>query len=757
MRILIVIILLFYSLELLSQETINDSINHSCNINKYDEYLIGNSSIKYALNFDNRKFIKEVIKKISFNKSRFSLNNFNSYQDKWMKAKFIIIGDKTTCKYKAKFRLTGDLQDHFESGLSKGNITGVKHSLLVKLINGNIDGVTRFKLFLPPARHGDNEIFGALLFKKLKFLSPRTFNINIAVNSIQQNYTFQEDLNKEFLEFNHRSEGLILEGDERFGINKRINFARIINSDWSIQNFESTIISINALKEMNKAYMATNERTNINSDNPFIYNPAVAAEKLLYHPLDKTALNKISEFYALTYVLTGGGGLSKDDSRFYFNHIYGHFEPIYYDSMIRIVNTNSNINCGNNKYCIKKIPSFLKKGLDSLLQKIDFIDHNIFFDDIISLGASYEKKEIVEMFSIIKSNIIKLSQLPSANSDDLYTKNNVNLSSYFSDKKFDSFIEIEDLNSLIFKKCGINFDKCINYNLDKKTLALALKQRLENENGAVVNISGYSDEKKYNYPYSIFNWKSINLNNSTYLKYPEGMKVSINKNKKLIQLNAVDNSNNQVIIHGDKLIDWTIKYNGITPVYNQIQHSRFSKNGLTGCLNFHDIKIKDINIFVKYANCEDGLHFLRSFGSLKNINISDTYSDALDIDFSNILIKSINIHKSGNDCIDLSAGIYEINNVITNLCGDKGISVGERAKLLIDDLEIKSSSIGVASKDSSIVKINTGLINAKDFCGASYKKKQEFGGAFLDLNNVVCSKSKFFVGNESELFHSSIK
>ena len=38
-------------------------------------------------------------------------------------------------------------------------------------------------------------------------------------------------------------------------------------------------------------------------------------------------------------------------------------------------------------------------------------------------------------------------------------------------------------------------------------------------------------------------------------------------------------------------MDWTIKYNGIVPVYNQTQHSRFSKNGLTGCLSFHDIEI----------------------------------------------------------------------------------------------------------------------------------------------------------------------
>ena len=36
---------------------------------------------------------------------------------------------------------------------------------------------------------------------------------------------------------------------------------------------------------------------------------------------------------------------------------------------------------------------------------------------------------------------------------------------------------------------------------------------------------------------------------------------------------------------------------------------------------------------------------------------------------------------SGNDCVDLSSGNYKIENLIVKSCGDKGVSVGEKAAL----------------------------------------------------------------------------
>ena len=55
--------------------------------------------------------------------------------------------DNTICFLKARVRHSGDAKDHIAF---KGN--SVIQSLDVKLINGNIRGITRFKLFKPDVR-----------------------------------------------------------------------------------------------------------------------------------------------------------------------------------------------------------------------------------------------------------------------------------------------------------------------------------------------------------------------------------------------------------------------------------------------------------------------------------------------------------------------------------------------------------------------------------------------------------------------------
>ena len=58
------------------------------------------------------------------------------------------------------------------------------------------------------------------------------------------------------------------------------------------------------------------------------------------------------------------------------------------------------------------------------------------------------------------------------------------------------------------------------------------------------------------------------------------------------------------------------------------------------------------------------LNLKNNKSSVKNINISNSLFDALDIDFSNIKIENVNIKNAKNDCLDFSAGTYEIENLI---------------------------------------------------------------------------------------------
>ena len=100
-----------------------------------------------------------------------------------------------TCKFRAKVRVTGDLWWHLD--WKKGSaLTSVQ----VRLLDGHINNITRFKLFIPKARDGaDNEIFTSSLISELGFLAPRTFLVSSKINGMTGNYIFQEDLRKEFL------------------------------------------------------------------------------------------------------------------------------------------------------------------------------------------------------------------------------------------------------------------------------------------------------------------------------------------------------------------------------------------------------------------------------------------------------------------------------------------------------------------------------------------------------------------------------
>ena len=112
--------------------------------------------------------------------------------------------------------------------------------------------------------------------------------------------------------------------------------------------------------------------------------------------------------------------------------------------------------------------------------------------------------------------------------------------------------------------------------------------------------------------------------------------------------------------------------------------------------------------------------------------------DGLDVDFSELEINQANITDSKNDCLDLSFGKYKLGKINLSNCGDKGLSVGEKSFVQIDDIKVKNSIVGVASKDSSITKLNNAFLENLTICVTAYNKKQEFNGGFLKIKKADC-------------------
>ena len=88
--------------------------------------------------------------------------------------------------------------------------------------------------------------------------------------------------------------------------------------------------------------------------------------------------------------------------------------------------------------------------------------------------------------------------------------------------------------------------------------------------------------------------------------------------------------------------------------------------------------------------------------------------------------------------MDFSAGIYKINKLDLKNCGDKGLSVGEKSNLQLNEIFIENSNIGIASKDSSVTKLNNAYLKNLKTCLSAYNKKQEFFGGLIEIQNINC-------------------
>ena len=121
------------------------------------------------------------------------------------------------CIYQAKVRQVGDFKDHIKF---EGNNN--YQSLNIELQDGNVFGITKFKLLLPETRLGVNEVFASAILRSAEILSPRTFLFPTTLNNNDETLMlFQENPVKEFIEYNNRREGPIFEADEEILWNYR--------------------------------------------------------------------------------------------------------------------------------------------------------------------------------------------------------------------------------------------------------------------------------------------------------------------------------------------------------------------------------------------------------------------------------------------------------------------------------------------------------------------------------------------------------
>ncbi len=182
-----------------------------------------------------------------------------------------------------------------------------------------------------------------------------------------------------------------------------------------------------------------------------------------------------------------------------------------------------------------------------------------------------------------------------------------------------------------------------------------------------------------------------------------------------------------------------IVLNGDSP--STLEHVQFSGGSqqvndtynLTGGVTFFRSNVNMDNVTIQDMHGEDGLNIVESEFALKSVTLARTFSDAFDGDFSKGTIEDITFLDIGNDSIDVSGTVIEINDLLVRGTGDKGVSAGEGSTVTLTGATIVDAFIGLTSKDlSSLTASDVNLANTY-FDLAAYTKKSEFGASSLSL------------------------
>jgi len=247
--------------------------------------------------------------------------------------------------------------------------------------------------------------------------------------------------------------------------------------------------------------------------------------------------------------------------------------------------------------------------------------------------------------------------------------------------------------------------------------------------------------------------KTINLPET--LRLPKGYNLRLSKGSEIFFSNKVG-----LIVNGSLFVDGELGSEvllyGSTSDWGGLLVNSYGKKSIIKYLNvfggtgvFDGIPIRGSVTFnngtvhiehskFKRNQAEDALNLNQVFATLNFIQISNTKSDGLDADFSNVSISNVEFlnigRQSGADAIDISRTTLDAKDLKIQNVTDKGISVGEASKGLLDNVKINNTMVGIVVKDSSEVatkNIDLSSVGLVDYM--AYNKKQHYGAAKLKI------------------------
>ena len=162
----------------------------------------------------------------------------------------------------------------------------------------------------------------------------------------------------------------------------------------------------------------------------------------------------------------------------------------------------------------------------------------------------------------------------------------------------------------------------------------------------------------------------------------------------------------------------------------------------SGGLSLHSAPADLLHCSFVAGKGEDALNFKNTAGSVVGCLFADNPSDAIDLDWSDVVVADSRFERNRGDGIDLSGTITTIKGNIILASGDKGISLGENSRAVIVNNFIGEGKIGIAAKDLSHGEVLATTVYKNQMAFAAYQKKAIFGGGKLSVAYSIVADNR---------------
>jgi len=179
--------------------------------------------------------------------------------------------------------------------------------------------------------------------------------------------------------------------------------------------------------------------------------------------------------------------------------------------------------------------------------------------------------------------------------------------------------------------------------------------------------------------------------------------------------------------------------------FNNLANPMKSGWNLTSAITFYESPVEiDHCLFENNRRGDDYLNIVRCTFSIDHTLFLNCHADAFDGDFTQGTIRNSRFINSGNDAIDVSGSNLDLQNILIDGTGDKGVSAGEESTLNLHDIRINNAEIAVTSKDYSTILIEDIEIKDSQIAYTAFQKKSEFGPGRIEVlgNSLISGRTE---------------